>query len=290
MKIMKTKMIDIKDSRVLSVLLILLISSVSIMAQEAVATRLSLSVTQMPEAKAYLQARMLGRVDGRYTPISKKEISFYSVTEDEPVVLGTATTNAKGIATIQIEDIKSLGQDEDNYFNFSAAYEGDESFEGSDDQIAMLQANISYELESDDESTKMMVTAIADDEESTPLADYEIVMSVPRMFSNLKIGEGYTDEEGKMEFTIPEGIPGDEQGNLDVKVRVIDAGDYGNLELAMTQPWGVPRHEVVSANRQLWSPDAPLWIVITFATLMIAVWSHFVIVILQLYKMSKIGS
>jgi hypothetical protein len=256
--------------------------------QEAVKTRMSVSYTQMPEAKAYLQAKVIGRVDGRYVAIPKIEVSFYSESDEGQSLIGTSSTNMKGIATVQIDDVKSLIPDAEGSLSFSAAYDGSDAYTASDDMITMLRANISYEITEDEGDRKINITALALDDESTALADYEVVMSVPRMFSNLKIAEGYTDENGSIEFSVPEGIPGDEDGNLDVRVQVLEAGDYGNLEVNLNEAWGVPRHKVIAANRELWTPDAPIWIVVTFAILMTAVWSHFGIVIWQLFKMSKV--
>jgi hypothetical protein len=274
------------NSTLLALLFCLL--SLGLYGQEAVKTRMSLSYTQMPESKAYLQAKVIGKVDGRFVPIPKIEVSFYNESDEGQSLLGTAATNMKGIATVQIEDVNGLILDAEGSLSFSSAYDGNDEYTASDDMITMLKATISYDISENDGVRSINLTALALDDESTPLADYEVVMSVPRMFSNLKIAEGYTDENGSVEFRVPEGIPGDEEGNLDVKVQVLEAGDYGNLEVNLNEAWGIPRQKVISANRELWSPNAPIWIVVTFVILMIAVWSHFAIVIWQLYKMSKV--
>lgn len=274
----------------ISLLILFCLGHSNIYTQDEMArTRMSLSCTQMPESKAYLQARLLARVDGRYSPQPNFEISFYHSDDESETLIDKANTNLKGIAIIQLENTRLFNLAEDSTLNFSALYEGSDLYAESNDEISIRRANIEVSTSSDESEKSVSISAYPQDESADPIADYEIILSVPRMYSDLILGEEYTDEEGQAEFIVPDGIPGDEQGNLDLKVRVIDTDDYGDLEIKFIEPWGVPKTQVIESNRELWSPDAPLWMVITFGILMIAVWSHFGIMIRQLVKLNNLG-
>ena len=257
--------------------------------EEAYRTRLSLSCTQMPDSKGILEARLLARIDRRYSPLQNETIKFVAVTEDGETELGTSLTNNRGIAMLAIDGIEERAMNEDSLITYAAYYDGSEAYRSNDDEIGVRRATITYEAYEEDSVRYVDVQAYTSDGPPVPLADYEIVVSVPRMFSDLNIGEDYTDEDGSASFEVPRGIPGDLEGNLDLKVRIIDADDYGNVQANFVKDWGVPRKEVAEAKRQLWSPDAPLWIVITFAVLMLAVWSHFGIIIYNLVKVKDLG-
>ncbi|MBT8220561.1 MAG: hypothetical protein KJP00_12095 [Bacteroidia bacterium] len=289
MKLTSQKATKINILPILLGFLFCLLCSVIHAQDEPVRTRISLSCTQMPESRAYLQARILARVEGRYAPQANLELSFYHSDEVTETLIGKASTNRKGIAVFQLDSIDKYSLAEDSTIIFTVLYEGSDSYAESDDEISIRRANIEVSTSSEDSEKIVSVSAYSLAENPTPIADVEIILSVPRMYSDLNIGEDYTDEDGQAEFIIPDGIPGDKEGNLELKVRIIDTDEYGDLELNFKEPWGIPKPQVVEANRELWTPNAPLWMVITFGFLMIVAWSNFGIVIRQLLKLRKLG-
>ena len=289
---MKTTIQQRRAIDILPILLGLLFSvgNSGIFAQDELAkTRLSLSCTQMPESSAYLQARMLARVDGRYTPQANLVVSFYHLDEDTKTPIGKAITNLKGIAVIQIDNLDIYQMSEDTTLMFAALFEGNDVLANSEDETSIKRANIEVSASSDSAEKSLSVSAYSLGSEAKPIADYEILLSVPRMYSDLIIGEEYTDEDGKAEFVVPDGIPGDENGDLELKVRVIDIDEYGNLEINFKESWGIPKAKVIESNRELWTPNAPIWMVITFGFLIIGAWSQFGLIIGQLVKLKNIG-
>ena len=63
---------------------------------------------------------------------------------------------------------------------------------------------------------------------------------------------------------------------------------YGNLEAAVTQPWGTPvSDELKALPRALWGTLPPLWMPITFLILMTAVWGHYIVIIFELFRLRK---
>lgn len=274
---------------ILSLFSFILIGISPVMTQDLIRTRISLSSTQMPDNQMYLQARVLGRVDGRYTPMPKLEIRFVNYADDEELELGKSITNLKGICTLDLENSSQIALDEDGLMRFGAFFEENDQLGGSDDEIYVKQGVIEISVSDEDDEKQVEIKVYGAGEEAEALADYEAVLLVPRMYSDLKIGNGYTDEDGMISFVVPEGMPGDKNGILNFKAKVLDAGDYGNLEVRFGKDWGVPKTQVIASNRELWSPNAPLWMVLTFVVLMLAVWSHFGIIIFNLIKLKKLG-
>ena len=257
--------------------------------QDLSKTRLSLYSTQLPSSVIQLDVKLLGRVDKRYQPLSDCNVLFYNISTGENELLGEAKTDKRGLTKLKLEDTGDWELNEDGLLVFSAEFEGKEGFKPSDNEVEIRRAILAYETFSDEAGNRISLKAKGADSLSAPLAEYEVKMSVPRMYSDLIVAEDYTDEEGNVEFEFPDGIPGDESGNLDLKVRILDADEYGNLEVNLSQKWGVPKEEVVEENRQLWSPDAPFWMVVTFAVLMLAVWAHFGIAGYNLYRLKSLG-
>jgi hypothetical protein len=108
------------------------------------------------------------------------------------------------------------------------------------------------------------------------------------MFSNLKIGEGTTDESGEAIVEIPNNLAGDANGNILLVASLTENEVYGNLEASATQQWGVPVSDVVKQlPRALWSPHPPVWMLVTFVILMGTVWGHYIVIIVQLFRLRK---
>jgi hypothetical protein len=122
-----------------------------------------------------------------------------------------------------------------------------------------------------------------------PLEGIEVIAYVDRLFSELEIAREITDAQGEVQIEFPQDIPGDFEGNLQVKVRIEDDDLIGYLETPMTLRWGVPKTVVELENRTLWSPDPPLWMVVVFSLLMLVVWGHYVVVIVLLRRIRKLN-
>jgi len=70
---------------------------------------------------------------------------------------------------------------------------------------------------------------------------------------------------------------------------MIETDDYGTLRASITKPWGLNPVKAERAERALWTPNAPVWMLLTFVGLMGAVWGHFLIIGIELYLIRKDG-
>jgi len=101
----------------------------------------------------------------------------------------------------------------------------------------------------------------------------------------LPIGDITTEENGKGEYKFPGDIPGGYDGELTVIGRIEENDKFGNVEAMYNTTWGVKKAEqLAKLPRALWSPDAPLWMVITFVVLMVGVWYHYILIIYKLIR------
>lgn len=257
---------------------------------EPLTTRMDLTCIQEMNKEVSLSAKLRAK-DGRsYVPVKGEKIMFTGLQDEEYIDLGSAVTDGKGDAIISIKDLSLLSQDEDGYYTVSASYEGSDKYEGNEEEFMFLRGFLEMET-SDDSGTKsieILVYSVEDDEQ-IPIEEVEARVSVPMLFSNLPIGSDYTDEEGKLQFEFPDDLPGDSEGNITLMAEAPETDDYGILRATQVKNWGIPKAEVVEKTRTLWSPDAPLWMVITFIVLMLAVWGHFIYIIFRLFLMSRDG-
>jgi hypothetical protein len=271
----------------LATFLIIFSPQIGITQESPYKTRLSLSCTQLVNGTAELQAKLLARVNKKYQPVNQAEISFSHLGEDENAELGTATTNDLGLATLRIKGISEFGSDDEGYVEFISDYEGNDVYTPSDGDVMLREVQLVIETEIIDSVNTISLTISDEDVEDPELEDMEVQVLIPRFLSNLMVAEAYTDEDGFAEMEVPNDIPGDKSGNLDIIVRIPDTDEYGNIEARINEAWGVPKKVVEFQNRQLWSANAPLWLVITFIVLLVVIWSHFIHIIYELFNIKK---
>jgi hypothetical protein len=257
---------------------------------EPMTTRVDLTCIQEINKNVQLSAKLRAK-DGRsYVPVKGETIIFTALKDDEYIDLGESVSDANGDAVIFIDNLDELSFDEEGYYTVSAYYEGNDQYEENEEEFYFKRGYLEMTT-SENDGTKLiqlMVYSIEDDEQ-IPIEEVETKVSVPMLFSNLPVGSDYTDEEGFLEFEFPNDLPGDENGNVTLLAEAPDTDDYGILRASEVKKWGIPKSVVVESGRTLWSPNAPLWMVITFSLLMLVVWGHFVYIIFRLFKMSKEG-
>lgn len=253
-------------------------------------SRMGLSTTQMPGDSIELSALLRAKIDDVYQKIGDAEIEFFAVGAEDEISLGKSTTNALGTAKIKIGS-NTVEKNEEGYMTFSARFDGNDELKGSDDEVSILKANMTLTPVKEDSSFTIKINVSAPTTDSvTALAEADVSLYVKRMIGRLKVGEGTTDENGDAEINFPKDLSGDDHGNLYITAYIEDFGEYGNLAATSVQAWGKPvSYAIEELPRALWSPNPPIWMVLTFFILMGAVWGHYVVIISRLLKMRKMG-
>jgi len=223
-------------------------------------------------------------------PIFDAEINFYNITEGENILLGTAKTNKKGLATLTLSENQSYFTDKDGYINLKAVFEKTAAIKLYEKSISVKDLMLDLNLEEIDSVKTVILKAYTLDSLNTkiPITDAEVIFSIGGMISNMPI-EQATIEDGRYEFEFPTNIPGNIDGNLDVFVSVEDHEEFGNVIQKKTINWGNFNKKITKKENTLWSDAAPIWMYIVLTVLLVGVWANYAYTIFNLFKMKKEG-
>lgn len=127
----------------------------------------------------------------------------------------------------------------------------------------------------------------------TPVENAEVNLFAKRYFGNLTIDEPKrTNAEGVALFNAPTDLPGDTSGNVDLFARLPNESLYGTVETNTTLNFGEPTTPVsLRAGRAMWNTvwNAPIWLLITYFSVVIIIWSFIFYIVLQIRKIFLLG-
>jgi len=238
------------------------------------------------ESQRILQVRMTNITQTGEIPLEGLNIRFLN----GDTVLGEAVTSKTGDAEYTLKEDYSPNTGADGSWPFTAEYDGDSLVDATAGELSITDVNLEMTLT--EEEGKRIVTLTAtfpSPEGPVPVADEEISVYVPRMFSLLPVGTGTLDAGGRVQIPFPDGIPGDKEGNLIVSGRFNDHYLFGSVEKRELVHWGTPMEEAPAAYRSLWSTLAPRWMIITLSILLMGVWGHYTFVVVSLFRIRKDG-
>lgn len=163
--------------------------------------------------------------------------------------------------------------------------------EGFAQEEEMQEALITLNFQDTEEGKT--ITAHVTDSEGNPVEELDLFFFVKRTFSLLPIGDAFntTDEEGKVTVVFPQDLPGDEEGNVTVVVKIMESDLYSDLSVEAQKNWGViPEYDHSEEQRSLvaTSANAPWSLVLSTSLLILATWYIYWYIIHVLYKISKI--
>ncbi len=259
--------------------------------KKPIRTKLSLTCTQLPNHQISVQAKLRAKPEKRYVPVADATISIYNLTDTTEVFLGKGTSDKNGLIELMVDAKDQLSINEEGYYGVMATYEGDDNYKSSDDDLLFKSAILEMQTEVIDSVKTITIKIYEDNEVASPLEEVEVILEVPRMFSNLPIATEYTDEDGIVSIEFPNDLPGGENGELIIVAMVEDTDDHASLKNQLENNWGIPFSALQSNDtRTLWSPNAPAWMVFTFALLMVLVWGHFLVIIYKLISIRREGN
>lgn len=166
-------------------------------------------------------------------------------------------------------------------------------------QVAIKAANnrwtdirIQLDLLLDDKKISAEVTGM-EGELRTPVAGADVRLEAVRTFGHLQLGEAMmTNEEGMVYFDAPLDLPGDPEGNLDLIIQLDNEEEFGLIKIDTVLKAGKPFTAVsLRAERAMWNTMrmAPIWLLITYALGVLAVWGFIFFVMMQLRTIFKMG-
>jgi len=130
--------------------------------------------------------------------------------------------------------------------------------------------------------------------EKKAVTDAELFIGIKRYFNNLPIMEAgaTTNQDGLIKAKYPSDLPSGEDGIGELLVYVIDTEKYGELsqtaELKLEAI--LPSH--FNETRALWANRGhfPIWLLVTYLSLVAIVYGVMFKVVLNLFKIKKIGN
>lgn len=255
---------------------------------ELISPSLELIAVQKNDNSIELRAAMKAKIDRKSINLPLLKVSFIESVDTSEKALGFVITDANGKAVFNCKP-GSLAIGKDGKIHLKAVFAGNKSMDPADAEVTIKPASLTMSPIVED-SVKKITCKLTDINNgiSTPVANTVIGLYVKRSFFPLKIGEATTDTAGEATIEVPEKLPGDEMGNLVLLAKVDENEEFGNLESTSNQPWGVKvSNSVLTTQRTLWSSHPPLWMLITFFVLMTAVWGHYFVIVIQLYRLRK---
>ena len=243
---------------------------------------------QKSDNSVELKATVQAKISGTLTKLPGLKIEFTVGADSTAKKLGDVVTDVRGVAILNCKP-DQLTTDKEGKLNFKASFAGKDSIESAEELVSVKRARLEITPVKEDSLLTVKVKLIdLGTGTETAVPETDLGVFVKRMFSSLKLGEGKTDEAGEASIEIPNNLPGDALGNITLLAKIDENEVYGNLEAAVTQPWGIPiSDELKALPRALWGTLPPLWMPITFLILMTAVWGHYIVIIFELFRLRK---
>jgi len=167
----------------------------------------------------------------------------------------------------------------------------DEDFIVKGKKAASVETAIKVSLNNETKEINVSAEFKNDQNKMVPLKGADLDFFVKRYFGNLPIGDATTDEEGKAVINFPDDIAGDSVGNAEIIVKFNDTDAYGKTFVTKTVSWANPVHYENPLNeRHMWGnrASAPLWILITYFSVVLAVWAVIFWVIFKITRIKKL--
>lgn len=256
---------------------------------EPVEPVMELTCIKDTHGKVNLKASLVNYVNRLPVPLAGLKVNFFAG-EDSLIHLGSISTDEDGRAILVLENTKDLpvGPDGIRYY---AEFEGEENILPAEYEVYIMDVTLEMKLSLVDSVKTVTLKAWSVvDGEQLPVADEDVYVYIGRSFADLPVGEDFLDENGEFTMKVPDDIPGDAEGFIEVIARFNDHYLYGTVENRQLIQWGVPAfYDIIAAERTLWTQIAPLWMIITLSILLVGVWSHYAYVVISIIRIKRLG-
>lgn len=222
--------------------------------------------------------------------VKNAEVLLTAVLNDSTYTLAMQETDTLGELNLYLASDYNLPMDEDGLTVIEASYEGNELYRSASKDLEIMDIDLDFSFEIEDSVKYLSIVANRVDKEGNkiPVEELEINVGVQRLYSVLPLDDVETDEEGIGTLEIPDDLPGDASGNLVFVARIEDHDEFGTVTKSGNQAWGIPvSYEVEPLPRQLFTDEAPLWMIASVFIMLLGAWYHFFLSISKLIKLKK---
>lgn len=243
---------------------------------------------QKADSSIDLNVAMKAKIKGSFIKLPLLKVKLLLVTDTAEKEIGFVITNEQGKAVLNCK-ANTLPVDKEGKLHFKAVFAGNKMMDPADAEVTIKRALLSIIAEKGNSlvTVKVKLTDLGTGAE-IPVPEIAVGIFVKRLFLPLKVGEGTTDENGEASIEIPDNLPGDAKGNITLLAKLDESELYGNLEASIISMSGKPVSDAEQvAPRALWSAHPPIWMMITFIVLMVAVWGHYIVIVYELFRLRK---
>ena len=235
-----------------------------------------------------LKAALKTKIKGTFYKLPLLKITFLQVTDTIERELGFIITDRIGAAVFNCKP-NTVTTDKEGKLHFKAVFAGNKFMEPANAEVTVKRARLQITPVKGDSLLTVNVKLVdVGTGNEIPVKEIALGIFVKRSFYPLKIGEGTTNENGEASVEIPNNLPGDSKGMITLLAKLDESELYGNLEANTAVQWGVPvSDKLQEAPRALWSAHPPVWMMVTFAVLMIVVWGHYIVIVYELFRLRK---
>jgi hypothetical protein len=280
-----------------SLCLVLLLPSHNVFSQSAEKGSLSIGVNYYVANNKIpsLMALVKTKINGRFQNVGGVTLSLFLDKDTASNLVGNVVTDAHGQAYAYIPPALKKQWDASVKHTFIAAFRGNTKYDSTSGDLTVGQAKLLI----DTASGRSVVATVMEMKGTawTPVKGVDVVIAVKRMGGDLNVNETptfSTDSTGKASADFKrDSIPGDLKGNIILVAKIVDNDQYGNLSIEKTVPWGgkfVNENKNFNA-RTLFATraKAPIWLIFISSAIMIAVWSVLISLVVNLFKIKKLG-
>lgn len=222
-------------------------------------------------------------------PVEGISLKLFHLSGADTIQLKDGVSDEKGMVSYQGIDYSSLKHDESGYFHFILKTDQTDQFAPYTGDYKVRDLLLELNLEIIDSVNTMGIRVQSWEEgELVGIEDEEVILYAQRLFSKLKIAETWTSKTGEDNAEFPMDLPGGINGEVKIIAGLEDHSDFGTVFVSGTVNWGIPLPtEAQEKERELWSMDAPVWMIVTFWVLMTGVWGHYFWMIWNLRSLNK---
>jgi hypothetical protein len=218
--------------------------------------------------------------------LENAEIGFSLSNGKEIKKLGIVKAGYDGNAILKVPVKSGVLKDKDGKTTYTAEFSGKEKYlpVSTSLTVKLAQIQITFSKEDSIHSIHVKVTQTEANNEIKPVQKETVMIYVPRMLSDLKIGEITLDDNGTGSVEYNGGLVGDSLGNLVVIAKIEENDNYGNVRGQSAISWGIPKQYYLAERpaRELWTPIAPVWMIVTLIIMLAGVWGHYLFAVIQL--------
>lgn len=126
------------------------------------------------------------------------------------------------------------------------------------------------------------------------MPDVEVFIGIKRYFNNLPImnAGATTNDAGILEVEYPHDLPGNEEGKGYMLSYLVDKEKFGEVTAEAEIELEAIHPADFDSIRALWASNqnVPIWLIVTYLSLVIIVWGTMFKVVLNIIKIKKIGN